>query len=66
MEILATLDVLHCCMLASVQMRAASLILYIQVAAGLELVAMSLGLKKHEEFQSSVVLKGRGLGGFLM
>lgn len=66
MKSLTTLDVLHCCMLASVQMRGTSLILYIQVAPGLELVAMSLGLRKHEEFQSSVVCQGRELGGFLM
>lgn len=44
-------DVLHCCMLASAQTRATSLILYIGVAPGLEFVAMSLGLKKLEEFQ---------------
>lgn len=66
MKSLATRDVLRCCMLASVQMRAIFLILYIQVAPGLKLVATSLRLKKREEFQSSVVCQGRGLGGFLM
>lgn len=51
-------------MLASVQMRATSLILYISVAPGLKLVAVSLGLKKHEECQSSIVRREGDWVGF--